>query len=114
MGSLHRFFSENHHALTVCTFNHLKPVSMAFSATLLAIFGAHINDAFKRLMNKRHFILRVLVFIVLCSAGYAALTLFVSRAIFFLLLRIERNYLVAALAGLFLLVGILAERKSHI
>lgn len=95
-------------------YDHLRQVAMIFAATLLAIFGSNINDALKRLMGKRHFFLRVLAFIALCSAGYTLLTLLLSRALFALLLAVDRDYRALVIAGMFLAVGLLAERKSHI
>jgi len=100
--------------LTHFTVTHLFQVSSAFAATLLVIFGNDINRWAKRLTKRWAFILRILAFIVLCSAGYALFTHLLTQLLYLLLQKVGRPVLVLVIVGMFLCVGILAERRSHL
>lgn len=100
--------------LTGFTVSHLRQVAMAFTATLLIIFGSNINGWIKGIFQSWHFIFRVLIFILVCSVGYALLNIFLARTLHSLLLKLDRQYLVPVIAGIFILLGIIAERKSQI
>ncbi|MBL8027847.1 MAG: DUF3392 family protein [Fibrobacteres bacterium] len=93
---------------------HIKQVVMAFAATILAVFGKDINRLVFKIMGKRHFLIRVLVYVLLCSFGFAFLTALTSDGMMMLFSKVDRKYLPFIIPGLFLLLGILAERKSQI
>lgn len=114
MNTVARLFYKYNDLLAQFAYSHLRQIALIFAATLLAIFGSNINNAFKRLMGQRHFLFRVLAFIALCSAGYALLTLVLSKALFAILLGVPRGFRALVIAGMFFLVGLLAEQKSHI
>jgi len=93
---------------------HMKQIVMAFAATLLAIFGKDINGLVFRFIGKRRFVLRICVYVLLCTFGFAFLTALTSDGMMLLLGKIDRDYLPYIIPLLFLLLGIMAERKSHI
>ena len=53
---------------------HLSSISVGLVATVLTIYGAHINGYFRKITKSLPFIARFALFIVLCSAGYAFLS----------------------------------------
>ncbi len=53
---------------------HLAFIATAFTTALLVLYGDNINRAVKRHFNQNHFIVRTIVFILLCSIGYGLLT----------------------------------------
>ena len=114
MNTITHLFHEYLAMLTGFTLSHLRQVAMAFTATLLVLFGSNINGWIKGLFQSWHFILRVLIFILICSAGYAFLTMFLSRTLHSLLLKLDRQYIVPVIAGIFIVLGFIAERKSQI
>ena len=49
---------------------HIMLVAMAQVATLLTIYGDHINVVVRVLVKPYHFILRLAAFVALCTFGY--------------------------------------------
>ncbi|MCH8551595.1 MAG: DUF3392 domain-containing protein [Natronospirillum sp.] len=91
---------------------HLTFLSTGLVASLLVIFGHDINRAVRGLVRKAHFVLRTLVFVILCALGYGFMTvqggLWVARA----LSSIDAHFLGIIIVLAFLAVGYLAERRS--
>ena len=50
---------------------HLNSIAIGLVATLLIIYGGHINGYFKKITKSLPFLGRFALFVVLCSAGYA-------------------------------------------
>ncbi len=91
---------------------HLSFLATALVASLLVIFGADINRAVRGLVRKAHFVLRTLVFVILCALGYGFLTvqggLWLARGVASIDAHVQGIIVVIA----FLAVGWLAERRS--
>lgn len=60
---------------------HMDSISVGLVATLLMIYGAYINNYFKKITRSIPFLGRFALFVVLCSAGYAFMS---SQAVRFL------------------------------
>ena len=93
---------------------HLSQITLAFSATLLAIFGNDINGSVKDLVKDSPFPVRLLVFILLVAFGYGALTLAISHFLAYVLAGTDNLWLSPIVVAAFVLVGFLAEHKKHI
>ncbi len=91
---------------------HLVFLSTALVAALLVIFGRDINNAVRALVKKAHFVLRTLVFVILCALGYGFITVQGGIWLARLLGQVDRLFLGVIIVAAFLFVGWLAERRS--
>ncbi|MCU7938723.1 MAG: DUF3392 domain-containing protein [gamma proteobacterium symbiont of Bathyaustriella thionipta] len=92
----------------------LGEISMAIMATLLVIYGDAINRMVKRRIIGLHFLLRTLIFILLCAFGYGALLIYVTPMISKLLASLGMIYLGPLVVALFIALGTMAEKKNRI
>lgn len=96
----------------------LKPYitqsSMAIIATVLVIYGSSINNAIKRLIAPLHFSLRTLAFIFVCAFGYGLATVWLTPVLAGQLAKIPELYLAPSVFGVFVLLGIAAQREGQI
>ena len=80
-------------------------------ATLLVLYGDNMNKAIKRQINQYHFLVRTLIFILVCAFGYGLLLTWLAPMLAQFLSQIPRLYLGISVLGIVVLLGILAERK---
>ncbi|MEX0622814.1 DUF3392 family protein [Saccharospirillum sp.] len=92
---------------------HLTFISSALVATLLVIYGNDVNRAVWTLIRRAHFIVRTLVFILLCAIGYGLIAVYLVPVISNLLLMAGSVWLGIVVVVVFVLVGWLAERHSR-
>ncbi len=93
---------------------YLLEISIAQIAIVLVIYGGEITKSFRKLLKPYHFVLRVTAFILLNVFGIGIATVFGGR-----LLALGYTYLDAVVRMpivilMFILIGILAERKKQI
>jgi hypothetical protein len=89
---------------------HNSEIALAMVATLLVIFGDHINSGLKKLVRKQPIWLRVIAFIGLCSVGYGALSIWLTSILSSFLQHQNSVVYVVTVIGSFLTVGVMAER----
>ncbi len=92
----------------------LGEIAMAIMATLLVIYGGVINRMVKKQISGMPFIFRTLIFILLCTFGYAALLIYFTPILSHWLAAIGMIYLGPLITGIFITLGILAEKQNHI
>ena len=92
----------------------LGEISMAIMATLLVIYGEIINRMLKRQISGLHFIIRTLLFILLCAFGYGALLIYVTPLLAQLLASVGMIYLGPLVLAVFITLGSIAEKKNRI
>jgi hypothetical protein len=93
---------------------HLDSISVGLVATLLMIYGASINNYFKKITRSIPFVGRFALFVVLCSAGYAFLS---SQMVRFLkmFLRTQTDWaLIGIIAGSFIVLAFLARSGKDV
>lgn len=93
---------------------HNKDIALAFVASLLVIAGADINRYIKNLVSSTHFLIRMSIFITMCTFGYGALTIFLTKIITAQLVALSSLYLAVVTSVCFIALGIYAERKYQI
>jgi hypothetical protein len=93
---------------------YLPQIAAALVATLLVVYGSSINALVKRWVGGMHFIIRLLVFVALCSFGYGFLALILSRLFLNMFQKINSFYLAMVVVVIFIIVGVLAEKKNQI
>jgi hypothetical protein len=89
-------------------------ISLAFVASLLVIVGGDINRYIKVLVRSSHFLVRISVFIAVCTFGYGALTPFLTQIITSQLATLSSLYLPLVIISCFIALGIYAEQKLQI
>ncbi len=93
---------------------YLKPytaqLSVALVATLLVIYGDSINRAVRLLVRPYPFVLRISAFVVLCTLGYGALTVWGASQLKMLMSALPDVYFSPVVLVAFIILGVLAER----
>ena len=88
--------------------------ALAIIATILVIFGNDINGAVKKLVVKQHFIIRTLVFVLVCAFGYGLLTVWLTSILAMQLEKIPSLYLLPSVFIIFFALGMYAQKQRHI
>lgn len=108
------FILELNRQLTSLMRPYFAEISLAIVATCLVVYGDALNKALKRFVYRWHFLLRVLVFILMCTFGYGLLTIWLQPFIESLLRQIPMNYQAVFVIVTFSFLGVMAERKRHL
>ena len=82
-------------------------------AVLLVIYGGDLNSAVRRVMQPYHFMLRMAVFVLLCTFGYGAIAVYGQLALSFGLLHIDQRWGAGVVITVFGVLSVLAERKKQ-
>ena len=93
---------------------YLQDISLALVATLLVIFGDHVNGMLKRAVANWFFLARIGAFVLMCTFGYGSLTLWGQPMVYWLLTHISSVYLPSFILACFCFLGFLAERKRYV
>ena len=92
----------------------LPTVCTALVATILIVYSSDFNRAVRRFVRHWHFIVRLLAFVLICSFGYGMITVFGGIFVARMLSYLSNQVLFLVVIALFLLVGVVAERKRCI
>ncbi len=92
----------------------LNEISMAIMATLLVIYGASINRLIKKQISSLHFIFRTIIFVLICAFGYGAFLVFIVPLLSKLLAAMGLVYLGPIVVFVFIVLGVIAEKKNQI
>ena len=105
------------HCIVTCS-GHLRPylkeVSMSLVATALFLYGEDIHSLVKRQIQSLALVFRVAILILVCAFGYGTLAVGCTVLCRKLLGFLDSHYLSPVVFGLFLLIGILAEKKRAV
>ncbi|MGB1199696.1 MAG: DUF3392 domain-containing protein [Thalassotalea sp.] len=97
---------------------HFRPyqyqTALAIVATLLVVFGNDINNAIRKLISKQHFIVRSLVFVLVCAFGYGLATIYLTRLLNQQLNNVSSLYIIPTIVSIFLVLGMYAQKQRHI
>lgn len=92
----------------------LKPYSLQMSialiATILVIYGNAINRTVRVFVKPYPFVIRITAFVLLCTLGYGALTVWGASQIRNLMTMIPNLFFAPVMLLAFILLGFLAER----
>jgi len=92
---------------------HLYPIAMAMVATLLVVFGGDINKWVRKTVRNYNFFVRLLIFILICGAGYGIATVFLTKVLARMLGSVGNHYLAIVVALIFIALGLIAEEKNQ-
>jgi hypothetical protein len=90
---------------------HLSEIAMALMATLLVQFGPSINAWLQRSVGSLNFVLRTLIFVLVCAVGYGLAMVFLSPWMAKGLGYFNNYTLAPVLLLVFFLIGVLADRS---
>ena len=94
--------------------SHLNSIALALVATLLVIYGDALNRLVKKQLRPYPRFVRILGFVLMCAFGYGALTVLFTPVFANWLGLLPVKWLAPIVAGLFFLVGWLAESKRQV
>ena len=93
---------------------HLHDIAIAMIATSLMIFGGDINRFIRSLVRKHHFIVRLVIFVLVCAIGYGLAMVFLAELLLTMLRSIPRQFLAVSIVIIFILLGFAAESRRQI
>ncbi|MBF0430364.1 MAG: DUF3392 family protein [Fibrobacteria bacterium] len=93
---------------------HLYEVGFAMMASLLVLFGDDFFRWVKKRISRFHFVLRVTVFILICAMVLPAITFSGSRYLASWLRHLDNVFLLPGVVLLFVLLGIIAEKRKFL
>ncbi|MFT5905615.1 MAG: hypothetical protein ACI9E1_001213 [Cryomorphaceae bacterium] len=91
---------------------HSWTACIAWTASLLVIYGDVLVRLTRNIARPWHFIFRVLFFVVVCGFGYGFLTLLLTRFIHSQIVTLNNMWLSISVITAYLLIGILAEKNK--
>ena len=100
--------------LTGITQTYITEISLALVMTALAIYGNDINGLIRKRTQNLHFMVRTVLFVVVCAFGYGWLSLSLAPQVRRGLTSIPGVWLPVLVTALFVVLGVLAERKRKI
>ena len=90
---------------------HLYDISLAIMATLFVLFGPGLNAWVQRSIGSLNFILRTLIFVIVCAVGYGLAIVFLTPWLAKGLAHFNNYTLAPVLILIFVVIGILADRN---
>lgn len=90
---------------------HLDEISLGLLATLLVLFGPAINAWVQSRIGSFNFVLRTLIFVVVCVVGYGLAMVYLTPLLAQGLGHFNNYTLAPVLLVVFFLIGVLADRS---
>lgn len=105
-----------HTITTIAIFirHHLQEVCFGITAVSLMLFGPMLNGTVKHITRSLHWLLRYLVYVLLCTVGYVFLAKGMYDGIRHLLLMLSRPVLVFVTLGIYLVLAWIAKQQKEI
>jgi hypothetical protein len=89
-------------------------VSLGITAVSLMLAGPYINVFIQNMTQKLHWLLRYLIFILVCTVGYGFLTHFALRSLARWLVYQRNTELLVITAAIYLALAFFAKKQGHI
>tara|TARA_Y100001963_G_scaffold92052_1_gene126768 strand:+ start:725 stop:1060 length:336 start_codon:yes stop_codon:yes gene_type:complete len=93
---------------------YVRDIALAMVATCLVVFGDDLNRLVRRQTAVLHFVWRTVIFILLCAFGYGAMTIFLTPLVAAQLAKLSNLWLPWLSLGIFIVLGMLAQRKRQL
>lgn len=94
--------------------HHLQEICFGITAVSLMLFGPIFNGTVKHITRNLHWLLRYVVFVLLCTVGYVSLAKGMYDGIRNLLLMLSRPALVFVTLGIYLALAWIAKQQKEI
>jgi cation transport ATPase len=89
-------------------------IAITILATILVVYGDSFNKHIKRMISPYHFVIRTLVFVMVCAFGYGLFIVFATPFVKQLILWVPYLYRGSVVIMIFLILGYLAENRRYI
>jgi len=96
------------------TKGYLIEISLAQIATILVVYGGELARYFRKLLKDNPFFIRATGFILLNAFGFGVATVFGGRLLTMFYLELSPVIRMPVIFSIFILIGVLAERKRQI
>jgi hypothetical protein len=93
---------------------HLPEICFSITAVSLMLAGPVINGMIERMMQKFHWLLRYLVFVIMCTVGYGFLTHLLYRGVKHWFSYQQNLALVLITVGIYLVLAFFAKKQGRI
>jgi hypothetical protein len=93
---------------------YLHEIAFGITSITMVLFGPYINRNLQRLVRNFHWLLRYVIFVLLCTAGYAFLSQVVYRGIKQMLHTLSNPLLVVTTVLLYLMLAWVAKEQKKI
>lgn len=93
---------------------HLPELVFGITSVILVLCGPHINRIFRKVTSKIHIILRFILYVILCCAGYGFITHYIYTALISFFRNLDNTALTISMLLSYLLLAFLAKRKKEI
>jgi hypothetical protein len=93
---------------------YLSEVCFGITAVSLILAGPAINSFFSRITEKLHWILKYLLFVLVCTVGYGVLTQVIYQGLKHWMVHQRSMVLVLVTVGIYLVLAFLAKKQGHI
>ncbi|MEI8642805.1 DUF3392 family protein [Pseudoalteromonas sp. Hal040] len=93
---------------------HLYNISLLLVVCFISLYANDIIKVTKRFVARRHFVVRVLCFVLITGFGMGLLVVFVTPFLSKLLMLLGVKWLALTLTVAFLVLGIIADKKNQI
>ena len=89
-------------------------IMLVFAGTVMSVYGGDINKALMKKIKKENFFVRFGAFVALCTTGYGLIAFIIGKILVKYMSQLSNVWLISVIAGLFMLIGLIAEEKNHI
>ncbi|MGS2721554.1 DUF3392 domain-containing protein [Paraglaciecola aestuariivivens] len=93
---------------------YFSEISLTIMATIMVVYGDVLNKHIKLWLKPYHFIIRTLLFVLVCAFGYGLLLVLTTPLIKQLILAFPYLYRGVAVIAIFLVLGYLADHRRYI
>ncbi|TVQ72657.1 DUF3392 domain-containing protein [Ectothiorhodospira sp. BSL-9] len=93
---------------------YTSQIALALVATLLVVYGQDILRAVKAAVRPYPLVFRLLVFVLMCVFGFGAIAVFLAPWVAQGLMMVDTLWLAPTVAGAFLILGFIAERRQQL
>lgn len=93
---------------------YLMEISMAQVATILVVYGNELTKYFRNLLKNNPFFIRATGFILINAFGFGIVTVFGGRLLTLFYRELSPVIRMPVIFAIFVLIGVLAERKKQI
>lgn len=94
--------------------HYLSEVCFGITAVALILAGPAINSFFSRMTDKLHWLLKYLLFVLVCTVGYGVLTQVLYQGLKHWLVRQHNTVLVLVTIGIYLVLAFFAKKQGHL
>lgn len=94
--------------------SNMDNITLALVATLLVVYGDHINKLVKKVLRPYPRIVRVIGFVFMCAFGYGFLTVLLTPVLANWFSLVNVKWLAPLVVTAFFSIGWIAEKKNHV